>query len=637
MENLLGKTILGYRLVEVLGSGSFGTVYKAVKENATGTYVRALKVITLPNDKQYSNVLNSMGGDITKTNAYFDQLFNEIFSEVKVLNDFTERDVPNVVRYYEHDLNINENPKRYNLYILMEYLTPLNQYLSSNAFTVNDAINMSLDILQGLSASHKSGVIHRDVKLDNIFVNNNNNFKIGDFGVSKILDKETRAQSLKGTPDFIAPEVYLGKEDYDESVDLYSLGIVLYRLLNYNRNPFLPSFPNTYTPSEEDFAFNKRIAGEIPALPILGGEEIGNVILKAIAPREDRFATADEFYTALANARNNTPIETLDIVINGEGTPFYNTYSSLNETSNLTLPSYDETVNSGYSPIGNNAQTISQNSQAYSQPSYDTYSDSYQNPRPVSTTSTGSTSAVQEKPNKKPIYWIVGILGVLIILAAAYLMFGRNTSPAVEITPVSISPPTYSITAGQYSVPQYIKINDNDPNVKIYYTLDGTEPTESSIQYANGEEIKVSSNTTLRSIAVDSDGNKSPVTSADYVITESSPDQNSVQVTPSYNTFVAPSNNYYLLPDSNSRVISEAELYGLTEDQVALARNEIFARKGRMFDTDWIANYFNNQDWYVPKYSPEEFDASSTSILSNVERQNVQIIQDYEERMGYVD
>ena len=87
--NLMGKNILGYTVVEKLGSGAFGTVYKVIKTNASGQYIRALKHITIPTEKQYSSVLNSMGGDISKADSYFSQMLNSIISEIKILNDLS--------------------------------------------------------------------------------------------------------------------------------------------------------------------------------------------------------------------------------------------------------------------------------------------------------------------------------------------------------------------------------------------------------------------------------------------------------------------------------------------------------------------------------------------------------------------
>ena len=310
--NLIGKNILGYTVSEKLGVGAFGTVYKVVKINAAGQYVRALKHITIPTEKQYNSVLNSMGGDVSKADSYFSQMLNNIVAEIRILNDLSEKGVQHIVRYYENDILTTENPKRYDIFILMEYLTTLEDYINRENFLVRDVVKLGLDVLYGLQSCHDNGVIHRDIKDENIFVSDKGEYKIGDFGVSKVLKDSSKAESLKGTPNFLAPEVYLGKEIYTKSVDLYSLGIVLYRLLNYNRNPFLPHFPDQYFARDEDRAFEERMSGKIPTLPSLGGEEIGRVIVKAISRSTERFQTANEFIKALEAAISRTPAEMLN-------------------------------------------------------------------------------------------------------------------------------------------------------------------------------------------------------------------------------------------------------------------------------------------------------------------------------------
>ena len=310
--NLIGKDILGYTVSEKLGSGAFGTVYKVVKTNAAGQYVRALKHITIPTEKQYNSVLNSMGGDVSKADSYFSQMLNNIVSEIRILNDLSEKGVQHIVRYYENDILVTDAPKRYDIFILMEYLTPLEDYIQRENFLVRDVVKLGLDVLYGLQSCHDNGVIHRDIKDDNIFVSDKGEYKIGDFGVSKVLKDSSKAESLKGTPNFLAPEVYLGKESYTKSVDLYSLGIVLYRLLNYSRNPFLPRFPEQYFAQDEDRAFEERMSGKTPTLPSLGGEEIGRVVVKAISNSAERFQTAGEFIEALEDAIKKTSSEKLD-------------------------------------------------------------------------------------------------------------------------------------------------------------------------------------------------------------------------------------------------------------------------------------------------------------------------------------
>ena len=121
-----------------------------------------------------------------------------------------------------------DSPRRYDVYILMEYLTPLDDYIATHTLTVRDVVTLCKDVLTGLKACHENGIIHRDIKDDNIFVSENGGYKIGDFGVSKVLKDSTKAESLKGTPNYLAPEVYLGKAGYTISVDLYSLGMDSY-------------------------------------------------------------------------------------------------------------------------------------------------------------------------------------------------------------------------------------------------------------------------------------------------------------------------------------------------------------------------------------------------------------------------
>ena len=265
-------------------------------------------------------------------------MLNSIVSEIQILNSLSERGTQHIVRYYENDIIATASPKRYDIFILMEYLTPLEDYIQSHNFLVRDVVKLGLDVLDGLQSCHDNGVIHRDIKDDNIFVSNKGEYKIGDFGVSKILKDSSKAESLKGTPNFLAPEVYLGKEGYTKSVDLYSLGIVLYRLLNYSRNPFVPSFPAQYFSQDEDKAFEERMSGKIPPLPSLGGEEIGRVIIRAISGSNERFQIAGEFINALESAISKTSDSVLDESVK------FNTASSPHSQSTVHQKQYASTI-----------------------------------------------------------------------------------------------------------------------------------------------------------------------------------------------------------------------------------------------------------------------------------------------------
>lgn len=90
----------------------------------------------------------------------------------------------------------------------------------------------------------------------------------------------------------------------------------------------------------------------------------------------------------------------------------------------------------------------------------------------------------------------------------------------------------------------------------------------------------------------------------------------------------------YVLPDSSSYTYSAGELSYLSDWELYLARNEIYARHGRRFNNDDLQRYFNAQSWYTPLYSPEDFDARSGSILNDVERDNAATILSLEQSRG---
>ena len=88
----------------------------------------------------------------------------------------------------------------------------------------------------------------------------------------------------------------------------------------------------------------------------------------------------------------------------------------------------------------------------------------------------------------------------------------------------------------------------------------------------------------------------------------------------------------YIIPDSDTRVITESDLEGLDEDQLRIARNELYARHGRLFNDEQLQAYFNNCSWYHGEIQPDDF---TDDMLSDIERQNKDTIVAYEEKMGY--
>jgi hypothetical protein len=124
-------------------------------------------------------------------------------------------------------------------------------------------------------------------------------YKLGDFGIARQIEQTVSGLSKKGTYTYMAPEVFKG-EEYGASVDIYSLGIMLYSFLNKNRAPFLPEHPLDITPENRNGALQRRMGGEpVPALQDVS-PQLNNLVLKACAyDYRDRFASAKEMREAL--------------------------------------------------------------------------------------------------------------------------------------------------------------------------------------------------------------------------------------------------------------------------------------------------------------------------------------------------
>ena len=152
------------------------------------------------------------------------------------------------------------------------------------------------------------GIIHRDIKPANLFVDRFGNYKVGDFGASKRMETVHVAQTMTGigTISYMAPEIFRG-QSYNNTVDIYALGLVLYQLLNNGRMAFLPD-SGAYTTQDIDSANYHRLHGTpVPSLAgkYVGGERIDSrldaAVRKACAMNpSDRYRTAKEFYDALA-------------------------------------------------------------------------------------------------------------------------------------------------------------------------------------------------------------------------------------------------------------------------------------------------------------------------------------------------
>ena len=203
-----------YKKLQLLGEGRFSTVYEA--QNRITDIMRAMKIIK-------------------KEEHYSEEDEKEVINEVNILKTM---DHPNIVKLFK----FYSNEKQYS--IIMEYCKggKLNTEIRNYApFDEKYSAYIMYQIFSAINYCQNMNIIHRDLKPENILIVNRNkknnypNIKIGDFGMSKMVEKDSLQNKIVGTIYYVAPEVILKK--YNEKCDIWSCGVIMYVLLS-KKPPF---------------------------------------------------------------------------------------------------------------------------------------------------------------------------------------------------------------------------------------------------------------------------------------------------------------------------------------------------------------------------------------------------------------
>src|SRR5450432_3809993 len=281
--NLAGSLFGQYRIVEEIGVGGMGVVYKA--EDTKLGRPAALKF--LPQDLAADHLAL--------------ERFRREARAASALNH------PNICTIYD----IVEEPG--GVFIAMEYLEgqTLAGYIGGRALATDRITKLGMPIAEALAAAHSRGVIHRDIKPGNIFVTTSGLVKVLDFGIAKLLQAPndpaatvslTKTDGVSGTLPYMSPE-QLREQDVDARSDIYSLGIVLYEM-SAGRRPY----PGNQQSELIDAILNLPAPPPRninPQLPI----KLEDIILKCLEKDpEDRYQTAKEIAVDLRRA--STPSAT---------------------------------------------------------------------------------------------------------------------------------------------------------------------------------------------------------------------------------------------------------------------------------------------------------------------------------------
>jgi len=272
LASLIGNTLSHYKILEKLGEGGMGVVYKA--EDTTLKRTVALKFLppTLTLDPEAQE---------------------RFIHEARAASAL---DHPNICTI--HEIGYTDDSQMFIVMACYEGQT-LKKTIEQGPLDIDLALDIAIQIAEGLARAHEAGIVHRDIKPANIFITNHSEVKILDFGLAKLSGQSmlTKTGSTMGTAAYMSPEQARG-EPVDHRTDIWSLGVVLYEMLT-GQLPFKSDYEQAlvYSILNEELKPARSLRSEIP-------EVVDQIVTKALARNpEERYQKVNELLSDLKITR----------------------------------------------------------------------------------------------------------------------------------------------------------------------------------------------------------------------------------------------------------------------------------------------------------------------------------------------
>lgn len=667
-----------WEIVSEIGSGLYGTVYKIKAVENGETIFCVAKHIEVNIDE---NLIEEKEDNTKASENNFDdedrielspaeKVLNERIKEIETNYSFAKS--KNLLIYEEHTVYEKENGIGYDIFIRMPYYESLSEILKKENLSDDEKIKLGVDICNALSDLENNDIFHGDIKPENIFRDNKGSFLLADFGIEKRPDDVVNKKAVQQNVNFMAPELQENKSQKKTS-DIYSLGLLLYKLFNKNNEPFL----NAKSSSEDkNEAILKRIKGVPFPAPKDADDELSKIILIAcqFSP-EARWMNAASFKNALlgySSKKTGKGSAVRGSVIKSDDNTMAEDITSENETDIINTSDTDDILTQndieafdlgGISDNADSQQTkvfdaIKENSEDSLPVKYESEYDNFTDPE----FDFDEDDDDKSLSKGKFALIIVGIILVLALLgcgiyyAISTNMFGSTTSTPdnaettiseteattikIETQPASTAPtttkptekPTDEPAPDSVTVPyivgmDYSSAMDELSYAGLYASIDSYEYSDYydantiiSVYPSEGTSLELGDTVSI----VISQGPKpqeEPQRETESQRNNTSASSTTVQKT-----------GGYILEGSDSRFIDKSEISSMDESMLTLAINEIYARHGYIFTTPSLSEYFNSKTWYNPQYTASEF---NSDWFNEYEKKNINTINDLMKEKGY--
>ena len=452
------------------------SVYLVKSTKTAQTYI--LKHISVPESQKQVDALLFTGAASSTEDAqkYYEQVVTDYREELETLEQLAAS--PNLDCFRSYQIEPKEDGVGFDIYLLAEHRTTLSEYLADNAITHLCAVNLAMDLCSALVDLRAAGLVHRDVKPGNIYLNSQGHFVLGDLGIAKIEELKYCSMPENMLSSYSAPELFSLLGSIEPTTDIYSVGLILYRIYNGNHAPFEDERTSAKA------ADKLRITGKDLPAPMYADYEMAEIIHKACAFKpEDRYQDPNEMKQALVEyMKRNQSDDTLIVPpISGEIEPVDpNAEDEVEPVQFADSETMAEDFKENFSPdtqmLNDMIESVHREMDRDPESYYNTLEpDDEDDDIPVE-------SGVKKRKRKKRNKWLPAVISLVLLLAiagaVAYFVFIRPATVHINaISLLDVSTDTVSV---------FVDSNEADGAFDILCT--DSYGNQSRQAFASGEE-----------------------------------------------------------------------------------------------------------------------------------------------------